>query len=230
MSHPVLVSGSGSGLGGYLCRELGAQGLVRGTPLAGLRAELIVHCAANARRDACAAELRADNVGYTRSLLAVPAERFAYISTIEAAAPSSDYARTKAEAEMLVLRGGRRPLVLRCGALLGPGMRPNSLTRLLDSSPVSLSGDSEFRWVLYADVLGFLRAALERGLEGIYNLVPSSPASLSEAAEALGLTPRFGSYRYSSPEADGAAAAGVWEGFSRTALENALIFAKGRSS
>lgn len=230
MTAGVLVSGSGSGLGRYLCRELGAQGLVRGTPLVGLQAETVVHCAANARRDASEEELRTDNVGYTEALLAVPAERFVLMSTIEAAAPSSGYARAKAEAEALVIRSGRRPLVLRCGALLGPGMRPNSLTRVLASEPVSLSGDSVFLWVLYADVLGFLRAALERGLEGTYNLVPSAPASLAEAAEALGLTPRFGGFHYSSPEADAGAAADVWEGFRHTALENALIFARGRSS
>ncbi|MBI5594725.1 MAG: NAD(P)-dependent oxidoreductase [Elusimicrobia bacterium] len=226
----MLVTGAASGLGRFLHGALGGKGLRRGDPLDGLSPEVIVHCAANARRDAGPEALRADNIAYTERLLALPHGRFVFLSSVEAAAPRSDYARAKAEAEGLVLTRGRRALVARCGALLGPGMRPNALVRLLWSKPVGLASGSVFDWVLYEDVLDFLRAGLEKGLEGIYNLVPSRPATLGEAAAALGLSAEWGAFRYESPRADGSAAAAVCPGLRRTSLENALIHAKGRSN
>lgn len=226
----VLVTGAASGLGRYLHGALGGVPFRRGDALPPGPWEAVVHCAANARRGAALEALRDDNVGLTERLLALPHARFVFVSTVEAAAPAGDYGRLKREAEEAVLARGKRPLVLRCGALLGPGMRPNALMRLLDGEPQTLAGDSTFDWVLYEDVLAFLRAAMDRGLEGIYNLVPSRAATLAEAARALGRTPAWGTFRYVTPPADGTAARAACPALARTALENAMLFAKTRTA
>ncbi|MBI3298555.1 MAG: hypothetical protein HYZ75_10355 [Elusimicrobia bacterium] len=229
MTGTTLVTGAASGLGAYLSAELEGAPWRRGESFPAA-AGTIIHCAANARRAAGPAQRaaqREDNVGLTERLLALPHERFVLVSTVEAAAPASDYARDKREAEALAAARGRRPLILRCGALLGPGMRPNSLTRLAEGRPLTLSGDSRFAWVLYSQVRDFLAAALDRGLEGTYNLVPRRTATLAEAAAALGLAPAWGGHLYISPEADGSAARAVCPAFEREALENAVAFVRG---
>ena len=232
MTTDVLVTGAASGLGAYLHAALGGRGHRRGDALSGA-ARTIVHCAANARRAASPgqrAAQRADNVDLTGSLVGSPHERFVFFSSIAVYDPASDYGRDKREAEALVAERAKRPLVLRCGTLLGPGMRPNSLTRLIAGEPLTLAADSRFAWVLYGQVLEFLRAGLDLGLEGTYDLVPGAPATLGEAARALGLSPAWGEHLYLSPPADGAKARAVCPGFGRTALENALAFAKGAPS
>ena len=162
----------------------------------------------------------------TVRLLNIPHERFVLVSTVEAAAPAADYAKDKREAEGLAGALGKKALILRCGSLLGPGMRPNSLTRMVAREPLTLAADSRFAWVLYSQVRDFLAVALDRGLEGTYNLVPRRTATLAEAAAALGLEPAWGTHRYVSPEADGSAARAVCPAFERGALENAVVFMK----
>ena len=244
----VLVSGAASGLGRFLRRALGAEGLTRAdaeTVLAGAGARVIVHCAADARRTSSAAERAAQrraNVGLTERLCRLPHERFVLMSTVDvypeaggpwgedaALKPRDAYGEDKVAAESCVLAAARSPLILRLGALLGADARPNALTRLLDGAPLTLSAGSRFSWVLHEDVAAFLAAALDGGLSGTYNVVPSRPAELAEAARALGRAPAWGAHEYRASWADGAKARALAPGLSRTSLENAMEFAKRRS-
>lgn len=244
----VLVTGAASGLGRFLHRALGGEGLTRANAealLAGPGARTVVHCAADARRTTTAAERavqRRANVGLTERLCALPHERFVLMSTAdvypedggpwdEAAPlhPRDAYGEDKAAAESAVLARARRPLVLRLGALLGPDARPNALSRLLDGAPMTLAGESRFAWLPHGAVGAFLTAALDQGLEGIYNVVPSRSATLAEAARALGRSPAWGAHVYRAAEADGAKARAVCPALAPGALENAVAFARGRT-
>lgn len=213
----VLVSGAASGLGRFLHRTLGGDGLTRANAealLAGPGAGLIVHCAP----DAALAE----------RLLALPHERFVLASSVGVLGPRDAYAAGKLAEEEAVLARARRPLVLRLGALLGADARPNSLSRLVAGAPLTVTAGSSFLWLGHEAVGAFLTAALERGLEGTYNVVPSRSATMAEAARALGLCPAWGAFEYRTPEADGSAARAVCPDLSRTALENAILFARER--
>lgn len=213
----VLVTGAASGLGRFLHGALGGDGLTRenaGALLAGPGADLVVHCAPDA---ALAARL-----------LALPHRRFVLASSIGVLGPRDPYAAGKLAEEEAVLARARGPLVMRLGALLGADARPNSLSRLVDGAPLTVTAASSFSWLGHADVAAFLKAALERGLEGTYNVVPSRSATMAEAARALGLTPAWGTFEYRTPEADGSAARAVCPELSRTALENAVLFARDR--
>lgn len=244
----ALVTGAASGLGRFLHRALGGEGLTRAnaaTLLKGPGYELIVHCAADARRAPTAAERSAQrraNVELTEGLCRVPHARFVLMSTSDVYAedggpwaeagplnPRNPYAEDKVAAEAAVLALTKRPLVLRLGTLLGPDARPNALSRLVDGTPMTLAADSRFSWLLHEDVLAFLTVALDRSLEGTYNVVPSRSATLAEAARALGRTPAWGAHLYRASEADGTKARAVCPALSRSALENAIAFARART-
>ena len=226
----ALVTGAASGLGRFLHRALGGDGLTRvnaGSLLAGPGARVIVHCA--------------PDLGLAERLLSLSHERFVLASSVDvypegggpwgeesAVSGRTPYAADKLAAERLALGRGRAPLVLRLGTLLGADARPNSLTRLLDGTALSVAPSSRFAWLRHRDVLEFLTAALDRGLEGTYNVVPSRTATLAEAARALGRSPAWGTHLYAAPEADGAKARAVCAALTRSALENAIAFAKER--
>lgn len=214
----VLVTGAASGLGRFLHRELGGDGLTRANAeglLAGPGARLIVHCAPDA--------------ALAGRLASLPHERFVLASSVAVLGPRDAYSAGKLAEEEAVLAKARRPLVLRLGALLGADARPNSLSRLVDGAPLTVAAESRFLWLGHEAVAAFLAAALERGLEGTYNVVPSRSATLAEAARALGIDPVWGEFEYRTPEADGSAARAVCPALARSALENAMAYARGRA-
>ncbi len=216
----ILTTGAGSGLGRFLCDRLGGRGLRRGEPASLERMrplDVIIHCAFNSSRCVDGANLAAyldDNLFLTERLSALPCRHFIYLSSIDvyplsgsvhdedekigADAMRSSYAFTKLAAEALLRRNCETLTILRPGLMLGPAIRPNSLTRILleDGCEISLSADSAFNCVLHEDVLDFIRRVIEQKLTGTYNVVSGDAVELGQVARQFHRPVRFGSYRY----------------------------------
>jgi nucleoside-diphosphate-sugar epimerase len=217
----LLTTGAGSGLGRFLHERLGGRGLRRGEEPASLERlgplDVIIHCAFNSSRFVDGGNLAAyldDNLFLTEKLSALPCRHFIYLSSIDvypltgtvhdedekigADAVRSSYAFTKLAAEALLRRKCETLTILRPGLMLGPWIRPNSLTRILleEGCEIGLSADSAFNCVLHEDVLEFIRRVIERKLTGTFNVVSRDAVELGEAARQFHRRVRFGSYRY----------------------------------
>jgi nucleoside-diphosphate-sugar epimerase len=100
----------------------------------------------------------------------------------------------RAEQELLACgAGGRRACVLRLGAIHGPGREPGRRIRALAGSTRPGRGDHHCNWIHRDDAVGAIAFALERGLEGVINVVDDHPITVRDlmqaACRAEGLAP-----------------------------------------
>lgn len=249
----ILITGHKSGLGKYLFENFpGARGRDRETSAGEQEeikksgADIIIHCAFNPARDSTSESLFSyveDNVFLTRELASIPHTKFIFISSvdvyprnkvvhsederIDANAVEGMYAITKLISESIVIKYCNNYCITRNAAFLGPYSRKNSLLKIMeDESPVvTLTPNSELNYVLYKDVLEFLRLAIEKDLGGIYNLTSSKNIMLSQVADMFGKKATFGEYQYLVGNVDNAKAASLIPAFKKSSEEVIREFA-----
>lgn len=225
MKSDFLVTGSSGGLGKYLHDNLGGISLNRQTfeneDWVKKGADIIIHCAFNSDHNPKNMDQYfQDNVLLTEKLIKIPHKKFIFISSIDVypknlskhtedeildADKTKDlYAKTKLLSEDLVKRNCSNFLILRCTALLGKDSRANSLIKIIqEKNPIlTLSAKSVFNYILHRDVLEFIKLAIEKDLQGIYNLASAKNITLSEVAQILKKDVHFGSYIYNVGKID----------------------------
>jgi nucleoside-diphosphate-sugar epimerase len=250
----ILISGAASGLGKFLLRTLGGDSWTRALSSAEREEkrrtgfDVIIHCAYNSGRDITSSNLCAylfDNVLLTQELLAIPHRKFIFVSTVdvypkdevvhsEAEVLKLDsmqgiYGITKLMSESLALEIGRKPLVLRCSALLGCDARPNSLFRMAQPGvpKIMLTPNSEFNYVLHRDVGTFVLDAIQHDHTGIYNLAASGNVCLGDLASHYGWRIEFGTHRYMAGHVSNDKVCAEQPSFRRSSFENAQDFVRG---
>ena len=252
-SSDILVSGSSSGLGKYLRENLRAYGLDRDNAPAELRrlrrrgADTVIHCAFNRSREVTSETLSAylqDNLFLTQQLLQVPHRKFVYISSVDVYPHARRihredevidieqvcgmYARLKLMSEALVRSAGGNFLILRPVAMLGEYARENSLIKIIKgtSPTLTLSRDSRFNYILYSDLLAFLRKALEQDARGIYNLASATSVRLGDIVRLFRRRIEFGSFCYDSGRVATEKCLSIHKGFKKTSLAVIKEFAR----
>jgi nucleoside-diphosphate-sugar epimerase len=242
----ILTTGTRSGLGKYLYEHLGGLCLRRDTPPSEREevrkegVDVIIHCAFNSSKGITADSLNlylADNVFLTKELVSIPHKKFIFISSIDVypktnAVLSEEhiidvdsvdgiYGITKLISESIIRNRSSNYLILRASALLGRYSRNNSLIRIIEDKEctLSLSGDSQFNYILHSDVLGFVRIALEQNLTGIYNLASLENITLSEIVNMLCKKVCFGTYRYEAGAIQNCKVSQVFPAFKKTSRE-----------
>lgn len=253
----ILTTGTNSGLGKFVHRKFGGLAWTRSTSAAEREAircdgvDVIVHCAFNSKPQVTAETLYdyfSDNVGLTGDLAGIPHQKFILISTvdvypkagndfsenapIDVNAISTFYGVTKLMSESIVRARCPDHLILRCTTLLGPDMRKNSLTRILDDNPctLTLAGDSRFNYLLHADVANFIAHCLENKLGGTYNLASATTVTLAEIAEAAKKPVQFGKFRYEVGQVDNQKAASAFPAFKKASLDVIKQFIMSRNT
>ena len=217
----ALVSGAHSGLGKFLAEYFNADAYDRASGSAPATSyDTIIHCAFDVRRTVPVeeeAQYQHNTLGITQALLSIPHQRFVFISTVDVAQPHDRYGKSKLAAEALVNAHAARPLILRPTAMLGPYMRPNSLTRILsgENPKLTLAANSSFNYVLHSDVAAFIA---KNPPAGIYTLASSGNITLEELCRHFGKTAQFGDYRYDVGSHDNHPAATILPAFGRSSL------------
>lgn len=210
----ILISGTSSGLGKYLHENLGGISLNR-EKIQQNDAGIIIHCAFNSEQNPTDIDQYfRDNVFLTEELTNIPHKKFIFISSVDVYPKNSDihiedeildinktdslYAKTKILSEEVVKKNCPNFLILRCSALLGKDSRKNSLIKIIqDENPtLTLSSDSSFNYILHKDVSDFIKLAIEKDLQGIYNLVSSNNITLKQVANLVNKKVSFGEYKY----------------------------------
>lgn len=234
-----LISGSSSGLGKYLHDQLGGIPFNRsGSNVK--KADVIIHCAFNREKKVNSENLYQylfDNVFLTKKLIKIPHKKFIYISSVDVYPKdngkhsenevidvnqiSSVYAITKIMSESLIQNLCPNFLILRCSALLGRDARENSLIKIIkeEKPTLSLSENSVFNFILHKDVLEFVKIAIGKNLQGVYDLSSSKNITLFEIAELLGKKVSFGTYIYNVGDIDNKKASQVLASFRKTSRE-----------
>lgn len=242
-----LISGASSGLGRYLKEKLDgvsfnrSQNTLKNDAKKVKPFETIIHCAFNAKSKIDSDHLKEylnDNLMLTQRLLAIPHQKFIFISSADVYPKQSTvwredspflvdevdnmYGISKLLAESLVQNSTPNYLILRLTALLGKYARPNSLVKMLASEnpKLTLQADSSFNYILHEDVYRFIQLAIEKDLTGIYNLAANGNVTLHEVAAHYNKQVEFGDFHYQTPHLSNEKATHVCNVFSSSSLEN----------
>lgn len=239
-----LISGTSSGLGKYLLGQLGGIPLNRKDPKESA-GKIIIHCAFNRGNEAISRNLYqylSDNIFLTETLVHIPHQKFIYISTVDVYPNNGKkhaedevinlekvatiYGSTKLMAESIVQNLSPNFLILRCSALLGGDTRENSLIKIIKQRipKLTLSADSVFNYILHSDILELIKIAVEKDLQGIYNVGSSKNITLSEVAVLLKKKVNFGNYKYNAGKINNAKARKYLPKLKKTSKEMILEF------
>lgn len=249
----ILITGSNSGLGKYLHKNLGGMGFDRNTSseererIKKEGADVIIHCAFNSSKEINSDSLYdyiEDNILLAKELVKLPQKKFIFISTIDVypkdgKVHSEDeaidvnsveglYATTKLVSESIVKRQCPNYLILRCGALLGKDSRKNSLIKIIEDKEcvLTLSGNSKFNYVLHSDILEFIKFSIKKDIRGLYNAVSSESITLSEVAKIIRKKVSFGNYLYDAGEILNEKITSLVPSFKKTSKETISQFLK----
>jgi nucleoside-diphosphate-sugar epimerase len=239
-----LITGTSSGLGKYLHDHLGGVSFKRdGVNVED--AEVVIHSAFDRKREVTSENLYQyllDNVFLTEKLVKLPHKKFIYISSVDVYPKnntkhseneiidinqiSSAYALTKLMAESIIQSLSPNFLILRCSALLGRDAKENSLIKMIkqENPTVTLSAESVCNFILHIDVLKFIHTAVEKNLQGIYNIVASKNITTGEIAELLEKKITFGNYVYNVGNIDNTKASQMIPALKKTSQETVKEF------
>lgn len=247
-----LISGTKSGLGKHLFEIFGGISLTRETSKAEIDnlkkgVDIIIHAAFNSNKDIDSNNIYsylADNIFLTEKLIKIPHKKFIFISSVDVYPKDNIYHKedevinintvegiyglTKLMSESLVKRLSPNFLILRCSALLGKYARKNTLIKIrTEEKPiVALSSDSSLNYILHTDVSEFIKLAIEKNLQGVYNLASSKNITLKQVADLVKKKVTFGSHIYSVGNIDNKKATLVTPSFEKTSEEEVRQFLK----
>lgn len=203
----IAIIGASGFIGGHLAGVLAGDGhdilgIGRGDALPPDHFDLVVDCNGDARRFwACenpALSFAATVASTAERLFALKAERYLYLSTVDvygaaraARATSMEsapidpaaldgYGFHKYLAEQLVAFHAKRPLLLRLGTVIGPGLKKNPIHDALHGLPIRQTLDSTLTLIDLETIGRAVQSLLQADATGIFNLTGS--ASISVAA------------------------------------------------
>ena len=242
----ILTTGIMSGMGRFIHENLGGKGITRETSSEDIEllkkegVDIIIHCAFNSEKDVNSKTLFHyfnDNVLLTNELVSIPHEKFIFFSTVDLYSKdgmmnmeddiiyldhvSGIYAETKLISESIIKERCANHLILRPTTMVGEYSRKNTLLRIIDGGgeKLFLSGDSQFNYVLYDDVLDFIKLAIDKDISGVYNVASSENIQLSEVAGLIGRKVSFGSHKYSVGNISNNKISSICPVFSRTSKD-----------
>lgn len=247
----LLITGTKSGLGRYLHEIFGGSVYTRKTQKREFNNfkkdsfDIIIHAAFNSAKDVNSNNLHSyieDNIFLIKKILEIPHKKFILISTVDVYPKNSNrhneneaidinsvnriYGITKLISESLVRKISPNFLILRCSTLLGKYSRKNSLISIFQEKKplLNLSSKSSFNYILHSDVANFIKLAIDRDLQGIYNLASSENITLSKVALLFKKRVCFGNYTYKVGNIDNKKVVSILPLFQRTSIETINIF------
>jgi len=238
----LLVTGARSGLGHSVHRTLGGVAFLRGmsvddpTIQAAAPFDAIIHCAVNAAKEVSmrtAYAYMADNLLLTQQLVRIPHRKFVFVSTLAVYPPTGravrededidllplagPYAFTKLFSDLYVQEHARDPLILRTTTLLGPSIRANTVHRALTQKDCQLflAPSARYNFVMHDEIIEFIVQAMDCGISGAFNIGSEGLIRLSRIVDQLGLSVRYGEYRYDIGPVDSRKAGALHPAFAR---------------
>lgn len=188
----ILVTGITSGLGKFLQEYYQADGWKRGDPWPKCYYDMIIHCAHD-REDTYANHLMMWNI------LGIPYGKLIYISSIDVYSAfrgeKNLYASSKLECESLIRQYSDNYLIVRPSALLGKYMRPNTLAKIRDGLPITVSKDATFGFVRHESLIPYFDNSGTITIAG-------DLMTVEQIANSIGKEPQYAGigYKYETPE------------------------------
>lgn len=186
----VLITGSDSGLGKFLCEELGKKNDVfkfnRSSNYQDIKDkyfDLIIHCAARIQHcnwDNVDYSFLNDNIFLTKKISSINHKKFIYISSIDQN-QDTPYGISKRISEKIISSQKSEFCIIRPSGLIGKGMKENTFLKIVKDLPIALTSDSILDFTLYEDVL----KVIEDNINGVINLTSNESITVGNIVKIL---------------------------------------------
>jgi len=206
--HKILITGSDSGLGKYLYKNIpnsiGLNRLNRKQIIKEKKFDFIIHTAYNSDNipfSKIDSKYIDDNFLLTKDLLGLSFLNFIYISSIDSINKiKSPYGLFKKISEQLIKSEVKNYTIIRPTHLINGGeinKIPNSIRKVMNNEKISLTKNSQFNLVCYRDILNLTKKIMKvkNNLKEI-NLVNRESITMSDVLKILNKNVSEGSFEY----------------------------------
>ena len=205
----ILITGSESGLGKYLCEHFdNADRLTRTNCIDILsckkRYEYIIHCAFNRDYSKDPERSMSEDIEMAKSMSEMAERKLIFMSSIDIYRDEYKvYSESKKQCEKIILESSEKNLVVRLCAMLGEYMKPNSFTKASEGKvkDLTLDLDSSFYYCLHSHVLKFIKLSILEDIRGVIDFVPKEKTTLREVVGCFDKSNQ-NTYKYITPHID----------------------------
>jgi len=214
----ILITGTNSGLGKFLKKRFCTISFTKKNNhefLLKKKWDLIVHCAFNTNPNITFKNNFKDNLSLSYKISKHKC-RIIFISSIDVYRDQKQkkefyedtklniflsknkYSKSKLMCENF-FKKSKLNIILRCGSLIGPDMKKNTIFKILKSNnkEINLSEKSIYSFVHYEEIYFFIKKILfKKDVNGIYNFTRNSYFSLKEICNHLNKKVKFGKYKF----------------------------------
>ena len=183
----ILISGTSSGLGFYLHKNLNSFRFVRNTSFNAYKNkewDIIIHCGFYSGNNFFK---NLANIYWSYKISRLHCKKFIFMSSslVSDTKVYSYYKCTKKICEYFF--NEKKSAVLRLGSIIGWPIKKNTFYKLfLKNKPViSLSKKSIYSFVSYAEILNFIKLIIKKDLHGIFNFLRNDYRSLGFICKKL---------------------------------------------
>ena len=248
-SLKILTTGTRRGFGSYIAKKLNTSKFDRNSKLNELNKnyDVIIHCANNSSKNVLSNnfyEFSYDNFFLTTELLKLNFKHFIFISSIGIYPQSNQvyneksrfvvktrnfYEFFKIMNENYIQKSSKKFTILRVAGLLHKSSRENTVQKIIlnKNKPISLSSNSTFNYILYEDLLNFIKIVIKNKKFGIFNVAASKNIKLIDLKNYLKSDNiRFGNYEYITPNIDNTKAKKQYDNLKLTTYQNIKKYLK----
>ena len=141
----------------------------------------------------------------------------------------NNYEFLKIMSENFIQKSSKKFTILRVAGLLDKSSRINSIQKIISNNNkrISLSPNSTLNYILYEDLLNFIKIVMKQKKFGIFNVSASKNIKLIDLKNKLNLSNvKFGNYDYLTPKIDNTKARKEYANLKFTTYQNIKKYIK----
>jgi len=190
----ILISGTSSGLGKFLYKNIKSQKFIRDKKKINIYKknwDVIIHSGfyvGNKKNKLT------ENIYWSKFLTKLNAKKFIFISSsIVLSKKKNFYALSKIESEK-VFKKKKNSTIIRLASIVGKPMRKNTIYKILFSKNpiVGLSPKSKYTFVSYEEILFFINLCIKKNISGTFNFLRNDLISLKKISDYFNKNTKFG--------------------------------------
>ena len=198
LKKKILISGTSSGLGKFLYKEIKSVKFDRKKILGIYQKtnwDCIIHCGAYTGKSL--KEIY-ESIYTTYKLSKLKSVKFIFISSMIIKDKNLSYYKMSKIIGEQILKEKKNLLILKLGSTIGNFMRDNTISKIIKNhkASIGLSKKSLYSFVSYSEILGFIKKSLKNNYKGQYNFLRNDFTTLDKISKKLNKKVKFGNYYF----------------------------------
>lgn len=190
----ILISGTSSGLGKYLYKNIKSKKFIRDKKKIDIyrkKWDVIIHCGFYVGDNK---KKLKENTFWSKFLTKLSAKKYIFISSsIVLKKKKNLYALSKIESEK-IFKAKKNSTIIRLASIFGNPTRKNTIYKILffKKPIVGVSAKSKYTFVSYNEILYFINLCIHKNISGTFNFLRNDLTSLKKISNFFNKKTKFG--------------------------------------